>query len=179
MQDEGYDPSYPRRTPPAQFMKSDAQAPESADASAGEPVPLTAPPPIEAEVASAGQTGEPIMIVPHKTNDEAEAPAKPRYAKLTGELDKKILDPLEIRFWEAKKGDELRDVLARWSAEAGVDLFWGDVPSYKLPENIQLHGTFPDAVTEALTADDGESLAGRLHPNLPYGPSVLIVDRPG
>ncbi len=40
-----------------------------------------------------------------------------------------------------------------------------------------MHGTFPDAVTTLLTAynDAAPRPVGKLHPNLPAGPSVLVV----
>ena len=47
-----------------------------------------------------------------------------------------------------------------------------------LPAPMRLHATFPDAVTQILMgygAMDPRPV-GKLHPNLPHGPSVLVVE---
>lgn len=91
---------------------------------------------------------------------------------------KAILDPFEIRFWQADGQQNLKDVLVSWSGNAGVELIWDSGYDYKLPKGISLHGTFPDAVTQLfnLYGNAEPRPQGRLHPNLPKGPSVLLVE---
>lgn len=91
---------------------------------------------------------------------------------------KPILDPFEIRFWQADSQQSLKDVLTSWAGNAGVELIWDSGYDYKLPKAISLHGTFPDAVTQLfnLYGNAEPRPQGRLHPNLPKGPSVLLVE---
>ncbi|QQG36440.1 MAG: TcpQ domain-containing protein [Micavibrio aeruginosavorus] len=89
-----------------------------------------------------------------------------------------VLDPFEIRFWQAKRDQNLRDVLMSWAGNAGVEVIWDSGYDYKLPHAISMHGTFPEAVTKifSLYGDTEPRPQGRLHPNLPKGPSVLLVE---
>lgn len=89
-----------------------------------------------------------------------------------------ILDPFAVRFWQADSNRNLRDVLEEWSETAGVEMIWDSGYEYKLPSSISLHGTFPDAVTKvfSLYGKAEPRPQGKLHPNLPKGPSVLLVE---
>ena len=90
----------------------------------------------------------------------------------------KVMDPYEIRFWQAEKDSSLHNTLIKWSELAGVTMLWETRYDYHLPATIQMHGTFPDAVTEVLTIYTAtkQRPLGRLHPNLPEGPSVLVIE---
>jgi|GEM_PF-2954521 len=116
------------------------------------------------------------------------------YASSPGET----LNPYDVRIWQAARGDNLRDVLARWSDEAGVTLYWGVNADYKLPRAIAAEGTFETAIRDTLAMyvpseeqeeqrmknpeprvnryEHTDRPIGKLHPNLPLGPSVLIVE---
>lgn len=90
-----------------------------------------------------------------------------------------VMDPYDVRFWQAEKGDSLKNVLATWSDSAGVALYWVAPEDYTLPEAVRLHGNYTDAVTRVLSSYSDATDArpqGRLHPNLPTGPSVLIIE---
>ncbi len=89
-----------------------------------------------------------------------------------------VLDPFAVRFWQAESNRNLRDVLEEWSDAAGVEMIWDSGYEYKLPDNFSLHGTFPDAVTKifSLYGKVEPRPQGKLHPNLPKGPSVLLVE---
>ena len=52
--------------------------------------------------------------------------------------------------WEAKRGEDLKDVLSRWSKKAGTDLIWSAEGSVKLPEDIGYDGDFNEAVQALL-----------------------------
>ena len=57
-------------------------------------------------------------------------------------------------------------------------MLWNSAYDYVLPAPMRLHATFPDAVTQILMgygAMDPRPV-GKLHPNLPHGPSVLVVE---
>jgi len=83
-----------------------------------------------------------------------------------------------IEFWQAERGDSLKNILQTWADDAGVKLYWVSVDDYNLPASIRVEGSFTDAVTKALSAfgDTAPRPVGRLHPNLPAGPAVLIVE---
>jgi hypothetical protein len=88
------------------------------------------------------------------------------------------LDPATVTFWQAEQGDSLKNVLQTWSDSAKVQLYWVPAQDYKLPQAVRLEGSYTDAVASVLGAyDDKKSRpVGRLHPNLPNGPAVLIIE---
>jgi|GEM_PF-915242 hypothetical protein len=92
--------------------------------------------------------------------------------------DTGAMNPYAMSYWQAEKGDSLRNVLQSWSDDAGVRLYWVPSADYKLPDAIRLQGSYTDAVTQILGAynDAPARPVGRLHPNLPMGPSVLIIE---
>ncbi|MCM2343343.1 MAG: toxin co-regulated pilus biosynthesis Q family protein [Alphaproteobacteria bacterium] len=92
--------------------------------------------------------------------------------------ERAVLDPFEIRFWQADSQQNLRDVLASWAGNAGVEVIWDSGYEYKLPHAVSMHGTFSEAVTKifSLYGSTEPRPQGRLHPNLPKGPSVLLVE---
>lgn len=181
--DAGYRPSYPRRMP---LPASVAAAPPPPDASAAPQ--LISPPHMAAPQDNNpfAETAAPVAPVkvpqPQMLSYEHKAapmeeiiPAAPH-----GEAPA-VLDPFEIRFWQAEKEASLKDTLSQWTAMSGVKMYWGAGSDYRLPKAVRLHGTFPDAVTAILSAygDGADRPLGRLHPNLPDGPSVLIIQSSG
>lgn len=87
-------------------------------------------------------------------------------------------NPYMMDFWSAEQGASLRDVLQNWSRNAGVELRWTAASDYQLPAPVRLQGSYTDALSQVLSAYDetGPRPLGRLHPNLPAGPSVLIIE---
>ncbi|HEY0901184.1 MAG TPA: TcpQ domain-containing protein [Micavibrio sp.] len=87
-------------------------------------------------------------------------------------------DPFKVSFWQADNNANLRDTLTAWSQKAGVEVIWDSGYDYKLPGSIAMHGTFPDAVARVfeLYGKVEPRPQGKLHPNLPKGPSVLLVE---
>ncbi|WP_081604785.1 TcpQ domain-containing protein [Micavibrio aeruginosavorus] len=87
-------------------------------------------------------------------------------------------NPDAIQTWKAARGASLRDVLLQWSHDAGVELVWNSARDFKLPAPITMKSNYAEAVLSALSAfnDQDARPLGRLHPNLPQGPSVLVVD---
>lgn len=84
-------------------------------------------------------------------------------------------------FWQAEKGDSLKNVLQTWSDDSGVKLYWVSVEEYKLPAAIRVEGSYTEAVSKVLTSygETGVRPVGRLHPNQPAGPAVLIIEPAG
>lgn len=83
-----------------------------------------------------------------------------------------------IRLWTAPTNATLRRVIDTWSAEAGVEVHWTAEYDYPLQAPVSIQGTYPEAIKLLL---DGFHEAqprpvARLHPNLPDGPAVLVVE---
>lgn len=89
-----------------------------------------------------------------------------------------ITNTADIREWKAGAGDSLKTTLRNWSESANVQLYWVPAQDYALPENITLQGNYTDAVGQLLGSYNASKQrpVGRLHPNLPNGPAVLIIE---
>lgn len=80
--------------------------------------------------------------------------------------------------WTADKDTSLRNVLEIWTAQAGAELFWSSDYDFPLAGDVNISGTFEEAV-ETLLRGFSEATPkpiARLHPNLPHGPAVLVVE---
>lgn len=151
--------SYPRRVPPSGFETASA-----ADFNAVEPSAA----PADAEIMQG--TMEPIPLLAADSQERERGVPRPPSGGA-------IVDLESVQDWQAKAGDSLRYVLGSWAKEADVELYWASAKDFRIPENIEASGTFPEAVAEILDlyADAGQRPTGTLHPNLPAGPSVLII----
>lgn len=80
--------------------------------------------------------------------------------------------------WTARPGATLKDVLSDWSKTAKVELDWVTPYDYPIGNAFTFKGTFEQAVDSLLGTYSQESPRprGRLYPNLPEGPSVLMVN---
>lgn len=56
-----------------------------------------------------------------------------------------------VQFWQAHKGQNLRDVLIRWSPKANIELDWESTEDYRLAENVLINDTFSNALIEIFT----------------------------
>lgn len=93
------------------------------------------------------------------------------------QLNRTTLDPDQTGNWTARAGGTLQNVLAQWSRQAGVQLYWNANVDYPLLEDMQVNGTFEEAVVTILGHFKLAQpvLSAQLYPNLPEGPSVLLV----
>jgi len=135
-----------------------------------------APMPTPAMTATTALTPLPTDTPPTAQPAKTVAPAK---TAQVGPRVKKSFDPYEIKFWKANKGQSLRDVLAQWSDGAGVSLYWNAASDYQLPVDVDLLGTYVDAVNQILSAYESAAPEGKFYPNLPQGPSVLVIESAG
>ena len=80
--------------------------------------------------------------------------------------------------WMAQKGNSLKTVLESWSNIEGVDLFWSADYDFVLAGDANISGNFEEAIEELLAGfnDSKPKPMGRLHPNLPHGPAVLVIE---
>lgn len=107
----------------------------------------------------------PVPIVQGKSS--GAIPAYPR-----------SFDANAIRDWTADSGSSLRKILSEWSREAGVQLYWSSEYDYPIQADVMLSGTYEKAVATLLDGlrDAQPRPLGRLHPNPPDGPAVLIIE---
>lgn len=89
-----------------------------------------------------------------------------------------VVDMTHRRQWEAAPGRTLRETLEDWSGKAGAELEWMSPYDYPVDHAFAYEGTFNDAVESilALYSREDQRPRGRLYPNLPSGPSVLMIN---
>lgn len=153
---------------------------------AEQPVPQVAiqQPPVAAPVPSQAPTSAAPAIMPTIHSADAGFPAsvQPTGASFAGtEPAAGMDDPAPVvtgQMWTAQKGMSLRETLESWTAEAGVQLYWSSDYDYPLAADVQLQGSFEQAIKTLLNgfADSRPKPTARLHPNLPNGPAVLVVE---
>ena len=82
-----------------------------------------------------------------------------------------------VSSWQAARGQSLHDTLSAWCGQSGVNLIWQTNKDYKLPQTMDTKGTFTDAVRDLLMVYNNSKPrpVGQLHPNLPKGPPVLVI----
>lgn len=78
--------------------------------------------------------------------------------------------------WNAARGETLRDVLKKWSDAAGVELYWSIDYDYRVAENVNVAGTYDEAVGRMLDMFSASRPQpfGQLHQG-GDGPRVLVV----
>lgn len=80
--------------------------------------------------------------------------------------------------WTAARNSTLRTILEEWSARVGVELYWASEYDYPIQSAVNIQGTFEEAVQTLLRglSESRPRPLGRLHPNLPEGPAVLVIE---
>lgn len=80
--------------------------------------------------------------------------------------------------WSARPGSTLHEVIESWSKSANVDLQWMSPYDYPINNTFKFVGSYQEAVSNLLGQYGRENPRprGRLYPNLPTGPSVLLVN---
>lgn len=179
---------YPRRNPIPMMMKSDGQDSQAAQSASNMPQTLAVPrSPMDAvpmQQQANTNYAEPIQAagaaVPQARNNEQQALplVTPKPVGQTAKADKPSHDMSDIQFWQAKGGDSLRNVLTAWGGKSAVRIYWSAPYDYRIPGDVSLHGSFADAVSALLKQYDNlePRPIGRLHPNKPNGPAVLIIE---
>lgn len=99
-------------------------------------------------------------------------------ALLGGETRGSIVDLQTRKTWSARSGMSLRDALQSWARQAGVRLEWQSNFNYPVGAVFNFEGTFDQAVDSLLSlyGDDQNPPKGKLYPNQPTGPSVLVIE---
>ena len=89
-----------------------------------------------------------------------------------------VIDLSAVKSWEARPGMTLRSTLESWSKTANVELSWSTAYDYPVNTAFHFNGTFHQAIDALIASYHTENPApkGFLYPNLPKGPSVLLVN---
>jgi type IV pili sensor histidine kinase/response regulator len=89
-----------------------------------------------------------------------------------------VVDLKRHNKWTARPGTTLRQTLESWSKSSGTEVNWSTPYDYPINNAFYFEGNFSEAVESLLSSYGGESPApkGRLYPNLPDGPSVLMIN---
>ena len=177
----------PLLTPPGEIVGSvDAFSGPSVRAEPVIPVqPVSLMPPTFVPAAASSSMAIPSPAAP-RTNARPNmptsmptnmAPNMPMNINAPNLAPNQVMDPLEIRFWQAGQGESLRTVMSRWASEGSVALLWQAGTDYTIPAPIQMHGTFPEVISTMLQSYGAQPQkpSGQLFPNLPNGPSVLVI----
>lgn len=168
---KGYHPSYPRHTPHKVDGDHKSSAPQSGDQANAMP---TASSPASVTVGASTAQAGPTSLTDHMQQDNMPAAGVPTPPPPAA------LDVNAVSHWKADKGQSLHDILKAWCDRSNVDLVWEAHKDYKINQKVSMKGTFPEAVMKLLTSynDVKPRPVGQLHPNLPNGPSILIIQNP-
>ena len=130
----------------------------------------TAPPPPD-DTMSAGS-------VSHAENEPMPLTANTSQPALTVQTTAAAPGDIHtVSTWQAARGQSLHDTLSAWCGQSGVNLIWQTSQDYTLPQALDTKGTFTDAVRDLLMSYNNSHPrpVGQLHPNLPKGPPVLVI----
>ena len=67
--------------------------------------------------------------------------------------------PSIVKSWRARKGENVRDILRRWSERQNVDLMWASAETPSLQKDFSYVGKFQDAVNNLLKQTGGHPAA--------------------
>ncbi len=169
---------------PAAYVPPAPPAPAAMAAPVPRPPMASANTPLYSPAASAPVTPAPFPAPAPLPVYEPAAPVAvpPQQAapkmQLAGVSGSNVLDAQAKRIWEADRSMTLRAILTDWSMQAGVELFWSSDFDFPVESAVKINGTFEEAVQTLLRGlrDAQPRPIGRLHPNLPEGPSVLVIE---
>ncbi|HVZ27629.1 MAG TPA: TcpQ domain-containing protein [Rhizomicrobium sp.] len=155
--------------------KAAETAPQSGNAQTAMPPPGPSASPASVTVGDASAQSGPTPIADHMQQDNSMTPAAGAPPPPPAALDVNA-----VSSWKATKGQSLHDTLKEWCDRSNVELIWEAHQDYKINQKLSVNGTFPEAVMKLLTSYNKTTPrpVGNLHPNLPNGPSVLIIQNP-
>ncbi len=118
-------------------------------------------------------------IIPPALPTETAATRQPKTLISTKEITGTTQE--EKYPWKAEKGASLRQVLTNWSNIIGAQVLWYAPQDYLLLEDIQVQGSYSNALQEILNSfDDSDNRpVGRLYPNTRKQPAVLVIEQAG
>ena len=99
---------------------------------------------------------QPTSLTP---NDMTAVPAMPAMPPLdfpSPVAQPEVKAPLES--WRGRKGENIRDVLQRWSSRTGANLMWASPDAPVLQKEFTYVGKFQDAVNELIKTEGGDKI---------------------
>ncbi len=119
---------------------------------------------------------EPRLTLPADSIGDAYAPIQSA-SNSAASQQRPVVDLQRTQKWSAQSGQSLHEILQMWSSDAKTELAWQSAKDYKLTSAFAFEGTFDQAVDALLSlyGDDANRPQGTLYPNLPDGPSVLLI----
>lgn len=156
-------PYTPRTAAPMTPVTEPAPIAEAAPVAEQQPLDLTKEDNVNAEPTPTAQTS------PTATKNDG-----PR----TYSAKEMVVDMDSHSKWQARPGSTLHQVIEIWSKQANVDLQWLSPYDYPINNAFVHEGTFNEAIASLLSSYASESPRprGRLYPNAPDGPSVLMIN---
>jgi len=154
-----------------------------------EPQPLTPaslePSPIPEQLSVPQQQPDTIIrpaprpvVQPVVMSVAPNIPSRPAFSAPSEQPVSRNIPEVTRGTWMSEKGSSLRSVLEIWCMQAGAELFWSSDYDYPLAGAVNISGTFEEAVETLLSGfeEAKPKPVARLHPNLPHGPAVLVVE---
>jgi hypothetical protein len=161
---------------------------KSGPPAAQKPAPAVNPDSVKATEKSSLPSAETLTRAPSDDRTEAQAAEAaerkavsdkaPASAASSGKEKAPVVDTLSTKNWETKPGKTLRETLEDWSKIAGTEIEWMNPYDYPVEHSFAYQGRFDDAVDSllALYAQETPRPRAKLYPNLPSGPSVLMIN---
>jgi len=103
----------------------------------------------------------PVSLTPNVLEINEAAPKNgdapvTRYARLPTEIALATKTPVES--WRGRKGENIHDVLQRWSERGGANLMWASPDAPTLQKEFTFVGKFQDAVNALIKAEGGDKI---------------------
>lgn len=126
--------------------------------------------------APATDVAEPLPLVASQDAQAQEAAVKPASTEVRRTVS--AMDMKSVRKWQARPGTTLRQTLETWAKDSNVEINWSTPYDYPISNAFYFEGEFTQAVDSLLSSYRSENPKpkGRLYPNLPEGPSVLMIN---
>lgn len=164
------------------FAKPNSTAAATAAPKSAVPEPImSVPEPSETLVANRPDNAPEANAEPLPLVGAQDAQAQEKLAAPTTDAKPPVMTAMDMqsaRKWQARPGTTLRQTLEAWTKDSNVELNWSTPYDYPINNAFYFEGPFPQAVDSLLSSYGGEnpSPKGRLYPNLPEGPSVLMIN---
>ena len=173
VENSGVAPARPAGTPTYSKTASSLEAPTSLSADDSDRASTT-PSAQELEAQERGDMNANAAATPAETYPDTPVVA----VNNSAEAKAPVVDIQNRRRWEAQPGSTLRETLEKWAKSAGAELEWMTPYDYPIKNTFAFQGRFDEAVNSLLASYSREEQRprGRLYPNLPEGPSVLMVN---
>ena len=109
---------------------------------------------------------------------EVVAPVELEVAEEKQEQKVPVMKSVLKHTWKARPGFTLKEVVEDWSKLAQVEVEWSSPYDYPINNAFSFEGTYDEAIANLLSQYSRETPRprGRLYPNLPNGPSVLMIN---